>query len=168
MGFRDASVTVSTEARRLLRYLPRGLVRVSHVSRGTAVCSHRYWDRFSSHSRDVVVGTPDRRCDQFVLTHPANNLGKANIVNAIIRTAAITSLAESNPLRPTRLRRSERRLRHNPGRSHQPHPPNTHPIRRLRYTMEYCAKRRDLICDLHHKTSRLILPARRFLPPLVD
>jgi hypothetical protein len=85
MGFCDASVTVSTEARRLLRYLPRGLVRVvSHVSRGTAVCSHRYWDRFSSHSRDVVVGTPDRRWDQFVLTHLANNLGGANIVNATI------------------------------------------------------------------------------------
>src|SRR5215471_17143201 len=90
MGFRDASVTVSTEARRLLRYLPRELVRVSHVSRGTAVCSHRYWDRFSSHSRDVVVGTSDRRWDQFVLTHPATNFGGANIVNAIIRTAAIT------------------------------------------------------------------------------
>jgi len=115
-------------------------VRVSHVSRGTAVCSHRYWDRFSSHSRDVVVGTSDRRWDQFVLTHPATNFGGANIVNAIIRTAAITCLAESNPLRPTRLRRSKRRLRHNPGRSHQPHPQNTRPIRRLRYTMGYCLK----------------------------
>jgi hypothetical protein len=34
MGFCDASVTVSTEAPRLLRYLPRGLVRVSHVFLG--------------------------------------------------------------------------------------------------------------------------------------
>src|SRR6516162_3953109 len=29
----------------------------------------------------------------------------------------------------------------------------------------YCAKTRDLICDLNHKTNRLILPARRFPPP---
>jgi len=78
MGFCDASVTVNTEARRLLGYLPRELVRVSHVSRGTAVCSHRCCDRFSSHSRDVVVGTPDRRWDQFVLTYPATNLGRVN------------------------------------------------------------------------------------------
>jgi len=67
MDFCDAPVTAITEARRLLGYLPRELVRVTHVSRGTAVCSHRYWDRFSSHSRDVVVGTSDRRWDQFVL-----------------------------------------------------------------------------------------------------
>ena len=67
MGFCDASVTVNTEARRLLGYLPREIVRVTYVSRRTAVRSHRYWARPSSHSRDVVVGTPDRRWNQFVL-----------------------------------------------------------------------------------------------------
>ena len=67
MDFCDAPVTAITEARRLLGYLPRELVKVTHVSRGTAVCSHRYWARPSSHSRDVVVGTPDRRWNQFVL-----------------------------------------------------------------------------------------------------
>ena len=67
MDFCDAPVTAITEARRLLGYLPRELVRVTHVSRGTAVCSHRYWARPSSHSRHVVVGTTDRRWDQFVL-----------------------------------------------------------------------------------------------------
>jgi hypothetical protein len=38
------------------------------------------------------------------------------------RRAAITCHAETNPPRPTRLRRPNRRLRHNQERSHLPHP----------------------------------------------
>jgi hypothetical protein len=119
MGFCDASVTIITDARRLLRYPPPELVRVSHVSRGTAVCSHRYWDRPSSLSRDLVVGTPDHRWDEFILIGVTQvTLGR----NATIRTAAITCVAESNQPPPTRLRRSKRRLRHNRERSRLPSP----------------------------------------------
>ena len=41
---------------------------------------------------------------------------------ASICAAAITCLVETNSARPTRLKRSKRRLRHNRERSHLPHP----------------------------------------------
>jgi hypothetical protein len=117
-----ADVKSVVRCRRCGALCPTSRIGAAMLSPGSwraAACSRRYWDRLSSHSRDVVVGTSDRRWDQFVL----RRLGRANIADATIRTAAITCLAESNPPPPTRLRRSKRRLRHNRERSH-PHLPS--------------------------------------------